>query len=192
MDTWRRVSGLEIEIEGYEISGHASDWRLTSIVRLCGGGHEGLGEDPNYEPGEQLAFQEVGPTLPLGGQRTLGELSDLLETLPIFPATPVYPGSEDCRRWGFDPRPRGFTWAENPSTKLEPDMPTPTEVPPGRPRPRRQRYRQLLITGTALATAACGRCTFAAASTPSPSSRGPIGCFCCLATVAPTTPHWPA
>ncbi len=102
MDTWRRVSGLKIDIEGYEISGHTSDWRLTSVVRLRGGGHEGLGEDPNYEPGEQLAFQEAGLTLPLGGRRTLGELSDLLETLPVFPATPVYPGSEDYRRWAFE------------------------------------------------------------------------------------------
>ena len=102
MDTWERVGGLRIEIEGYELSGHASDWRLTSVVHLRGGGHEGVGEDPNYEPGEQLAFQEAGPTLPLRGQRTLGELSDLLETLPVFPATPAYPGTENYRRWAFE------------------------------------------------------------------------------------------
>ena len=102
MGIWQRLCGLRIEIEGYELSGHASDWRLTSVVRLFGGGSEGFGEDPNYDPADQLAFQEAGPTLPLSGRYTLGELSDLLETLPVFPTTPGYAGSEDYRRWAFE------------------------------------------------------------------------------------------
>jgi hypothetical protein len=102
MGIWQRLCGLRVEIEGYELTGHASDWRLTSVVRLFGGGNEGFGEDPNYAPAEQMAFQEAGPILPLNGQHTLGELSDLLETLAVSPATPAHPGSENYRRWAFE------------------------------------------------------------------------------------------
>ena len=102
MGIWQRLCGLRVEIEGYELTGHASDWRMTSVVRLVGGGNEGFGEDPNYAPAEQMAFQEAGPILPLNGQHTLGELSDLLETLAVSPATPAHPGSENYRRWAFE------------------------------------------------------------------------------------------
>ncbi len=102
MGTWDQVRTLTVEIEGYDLSGHVSDWRRTSVIRLFGGGHEGLGEDPNYEPSEQEAFQSAGPTLPLSEHRTLDELSSLLDTLPVFATPPTYPGTEHYRRWAFE------------------------------------------------------------------------------------------
>ncbi len=102
MGTWERVGALTVAIDGYELRGHVSDWRRTTMVRLFGDGHEGCGEDPNYEPAEQEAFQDAGAALPLSGRRTLGELSSLLDTLPVFPTPPAYPGTEHYRRWAFE------------------------------------------------------------------------------------------
>ncbi|MGB2951788.1 MAG: hypothetical protein WBB74_00190 [Gaiellaceae bacterium] len=92
---WKRVSDLPVEIESYALESREldvrRDWtRVTTVVRLRGGGEEGLGEDVTYDAEEQRAFQEAGPALPLSGRHSLGGLSALLDGLAVY------------RRWAFE------------------------------------------------------------------------------------------
>jgi hypothetical protein len=70
MARYDRVAHLPVEIESYELEGlehRISDQftRRTTVIRLRGGGHEGVGEDVTYSPEDQSASQEEGATLPL-------------------------------------------------------------------------------------------------------------------------------
>jgi hypothetical protein len=77
--------------------------RLTTVIRLRGGGEEGVGEDVTYEGELHLAQQEHGPRLPLAGEWTFDSFSEHLGKTDLFPAGPpdreVY---RNYRRWGFE------------------------------------------------------------------------------------------
>jgi L-alanine-DL-glutamate epimerase-like enolase superfamily enzyme len=105
--TYDRVSSLSLEIESYELEGletSISDafTRRTTVVRLRGGGHEGVGEDVTYDPNDQVAFQQEGATLPLKRSHTLESFSKLLDRLSLFPAGPGLEQFRDYRRWAFE------------------------------------------------------------------------------------------
>jgi hypothetical protein len=76
--------------------------RRTTVIRLQGGGEEGIGEDVTYTEADQLAQQEAGPVLPLAGAHTLASFSDLVGGLDLFPAEPEMDASRFYRRWGFE------------------------------------------------------------------------------------------
>ncbi|MEZ6189472.1 MAG: hypothetical protein R3F62_31290 [Planctomycetota bacterium] len=102
-----RLSNLELELEGYALRPleHATPagWtRKTTVVALQGGGLEGQGEDVTYQTPDQDAFQAAGPVHDLRGRWTLGELSQHLDTLALFPAPPQDPKSTLYRRWAFE------------------------------------------------------------------------------------------
>ena len=73
------LADLPLEIESYELNarelGVSSDFvRRTTVVRLRGGGHEGIGEDVTYDGDDQLALQNAPRDLPLASQAVrLGE-----------------------------------------------------------------------------------------------------------------------
>ena len=72
MSTYERVADLPLEIDGYALEGHAKTVssgfeRRTTVVRLQGGGEEGLGEDVTYDGDNQVDQQAHGPVLPLAG-----------------------------------------------------------------------------------------------------------------------------
>ena len=97
MATYDSFRDLPLEIESYwleSLEARASHdfTRLTSVVHLEGGGHEGRGEDVTYSGDDQLALQAEGPTLPLGGSHTLDSFSQLLAGLELFPSGPGMPG----------------------------------------------------------------------------------------------------
>jgi L-alanine-DL-glutamate epimerase-like enolase superfamily enzyme len=108
MSTYDRVAGLPLTIDGYGLEGLSKTVssgfeRFTTVIRLQGGGEEGVGEDVTYEGALQLAQQEHGPTLPLAGEWTFDSFSDHLGTLDLFPAGP--PDREVYRlyrRWAFE------------------------------------------------------------------------------------------
>lgn len=106
MRTYDRIAELPVRIDSYSLAGleHPNpDWtRRTTLVVLQGGGMEGVGEDPNYQPDEQIAFQAAGAVLPIAGDFTLRQLAGLLDDLPVFDGEPMYPGCEDYRRWAFE------------------------------------------------------------------------------------------
>ncbi len=108
MSTWERLAGLPIAIEGYGLEGleyaFAPEWvRMCTLIRLRGGGEEGVGEDVVYDALDHVALQDAGPVLDLTGPSTLGELSDLMDTLDLFPGSPpARDFSRLYRRWAFE------------------------------------------------------------------------------------------
>ena len=133
MSTYARVADLPLTIDGYELEGLAKTVssgfeRLTTVIRLRGGGDEGVGEDVTYEGALQTAQQEHGPTLPLAGEWTFDSFSEHLGGLDLFPAGP--PDREVYRlyrRWGFESaaldlalRQTGRSLAEALDRELEP------------------------------------------------------------------------
>jgi len=106
-ETWERLAGLELRIEEYALERLERDLghdfvRVCTVVRLRGGGHEGLGEDVTYAVGDHDALQAAGPTLPLAGQWTLASFSEHLAALDLFPAPPSSEVFRLYRRWGFE------------------------------------------------------------------------------------------
>jgi L-alanine-DL-glutamate epimerase-like enolase superfamily enzyme len=107
MGSYSNLASLRLEIDECVLEpleqGVSGAWtRRTTVVRLRGGGLDGVGEDVNYEAAEQAAFQAAGAHWPLAGTYTLDELSHLLDTLDLFPQPAAYPASRLYRRWAFE------------------------------------------------------------------------------------------
>ena len=107
MSTYERLSGLELEVESYtleplerEVSSEFT--RLSTVIHLRGGGHEGVGEDVTYDALDHVALQEEGPNLPLAGSWTLDRFAAKVGELDLFPAEPVRDVSRLYRRWAFE------------------------------------------------------------------------------------------
>jgi hypothetical protein len=102
-----QVRDLPLEIEGYALEGlelqaRPDFLRRTTVVRLHGGGQEGIGEDVTYTPEEHERLQARGADLPLAGSWTLDELSRRLAGLPLFETPPAQSQFADYRRWAFE------------------------------------------------------------------------------------------
>jgi hypothetical protein len=107
MSLFDHVASLSLEIDSYSLEGLALEvgtfTRRTTLVRLAGGGHEGIGEDVTYDEADQLALQREGPTLPLASSRhTLESFSELLERLALFPNGPAREQFREYRRWAYE------------------------------------------------------------------------------------------
>ena len=76
--------------------------RLSTVIRLLGGGEEGVGEDVTYDQLDHIALQDAGPCSPLAGEWTIASFSEHLEGLDLFPVPPVREPSIDYRRWAFE------------------------------------------------------------------------------------------
>ena len=105
-ETYASVAELPLRIDSYDLEGLELDtggWvRRTTVIRLRGAGHEGVGEDVTYSPEEQDVLQRAGPILPLVGAHTVETFSRLLEGLQLFPDPPVWDGAINYRRWGYE------------------------------------------------------------------------------------------
>jgi L-alanine-DL-glutamate epimerase-like enolase superfamily enzyme len=107
MSSYARLAELPLEIELYELEGLERELskeftRYTTLVKLRGGGEEGIGEDVTYEGLDHVALRDAGPTLPLAGSHTLDSFSRRLDELDLFPAPPVREPSRHYRRWAFE------------------------------------------------------------------------------------------
>jgi hypothetical protein len=106
MATFDALAGLPVEIDSYELEGLDHDLgrfvRKTTVVRLRGGEHDGIGEDVTYEPADQDSFRADARDLPLTGSHTLDGFSELLEHLSLFPTGPGLDAYRDYRRWAFE------------------------------------------------------------------------------------------
>src|SRR5215216_1286648 len=76
--------------------------RLTTVIRLQGAGHDGVGEDVTYDGLDQTALQDGGPNLPITGSFTLASFRERLDELDLFPAVPVREVSRLYRRWAYE------------------------------------------------------------------------------------------
>jgi hypothetical protein len=108
MSTYERVADLPLTIDDYALEGlsrtvSSGFERKTTVIRLRGGGEEGVGEDVTYDAELQVAQQEHGPVLPLAGEWTFDSLSEHLAALDLFPAgAPDRDVYRNYRRWGFE------------------------------------------------------------------------------------------
>jgi hypothetical protein len=106
-ETWEMVADLELEIDDYTLEGLELQWspellRKTTVIRLRGGGAEGVGEDVVYDAVDHDKQQARGATLPLAGRYTLAEFSAHLATLELFPEPPEREVSQLYRTWAFE------------------------------------------------------------------------------------------
>jgi hypothetical protein len=104
--TFDALANLPLEIEGYELQPLELQLpgfeRLSTVIRISGGGEDGFGEDVTYDALDQVALQDAGPSLDLTGYPTLGELCDFIGALDTFPAEPQRDVSRRYRRWAFE------------------------------------------------------------------------------------------
>jgi len=105
--TYSRIADLPLEVDSYLLEGLERDvssdfTRLTTLIRLSGGGHEGVGEDVTYEGLDHVALQDAGPAQPLAGSHTIASFSALLAGLDLFPAPPERDVSRLYRTWAFE------------------------------------------------------------------------------------------
>jgi hypothetical protein len=101
------IADLPLEIEGIEFEGLELQLgefeRLTTIVTMRGGGHEGIGEDVTYDAVDHVAQQDAGPPEGLAGSYDFAGFSDHLEPVDLFPvAAPQRDVSREYRRWAFE------------------------------------------------------------------------------------------
>jgi L-alanine-DL-glutamate epimerase-like enolase superfamily enzyme len=104
---YARVRELPLVVESYALDGHeyvisAEFTRKTTVIRLAGGGEDGLGEDVTYDGAEHDAQQAQGAILPLAGEWTLETFSKHLDELPLFEQEPERHAYVDYRRWAFE------------------------------------------------------------------------------------------
>ncbi|MEK6228297.1 MAG: hypothetical protein AABM31_03090 [Actinomycetota bacterium] len=108
MSTYDKVAGLPLQIESYELEGRELALspefsRMTTIVRMRGGGHEGVGEDVVYDGLDHVALQASGHSLALPGSHTLDSFSRMLdEEVDLWPDPPVREDARNYRRWAFE------------------------------------------------------------------------------------------
>lgn len=107
MSHYDSVRDLPLLVTGYSLEPHELQasptfLRKTTVVRLTGGGEEGLGEDVTYDAPDHDAIQARGAVLPLAGEWTIDGFSRHLGSLALFEPEPVREASLDYRRWAFE------------------------------------------------------------------------------------------
>jgi L-alanine-DL-glutamate epimerase-like enolase superfamily enzyme len=107
MSTWDTVSELALEIDNYALealqASVSSEFeRKSTVIRLRGAGHEGLGEDVTYDAVDHDVLQAAGPTLALAGRYTLASFCAHLAELQLFPQPPQREVSSRYRTWAYE------------------------------------------------------------------------------------------
>jgi L-alanine-DL-glutamate epimerase-like enolase superfamily enzyme len=97
------VADLALEVDSYALERREKDvssgfTRVTTLVRLRGGGEEGIGEDVTYTGEDHPPSAE----LPLSGSHALDSFSELVGRLELFASPPQMEASRDYRRWAFE------------------------------------------------------------------------------------------
>lgn len=107
-DLYSKIADLPLRVESYSLEGleftpPGGDFeRLSTVIRIQGDGHEGIGEDVTYDALDQIAFQDAGANLDLAGDYTIQSFSELLEGLNLFPTPATNEASIQYRRWAFE------------------------------------------------------------------------------------------
>jgi hypothetical protein len=107
MASFDAIADLPLRIESCEFEGLGvvlgEFERLTTVVKLHGGGHEGVGEDVTYDALDHIAQQDAGPPDGLTGASSFAAFSERLEEIDLFPAAPpLRDVSRPYRRWAFE------------------------------------------------------------------------------------------
>ena len=107
MSLYDTVANLPLTIESYRLEGlqqqvSSSFLRKTTVIRLSGGGEDGLGEDVTYDAVEHDLVQSQGALHDLAGQWTVDSFSKHLDTLDLFDHEPEQHAYLDYRRWAYE------------------------------------------------------------------------------------------
>jgi L-alanine-DL-glutamate epimerase-like enolase superfamily enzyme len=107
MSAWDRLRDLELRVDDYALErlerDVSSDFtRVSTVIRLRGGGSDGVGEDVTYDAVDHDRLQAAGPVLPLGGDWTLESFCDHLAALDLWPAPPEREPSRLYRVWAYE------------------------------------------------------------------------------------------
>jgi hypothetical protein len=102
-----RLAHLPLRIEGYALERLQRDvssafTRVSTVIRMHGGGEEGLGEDVTYDAEDHDVLQAAGPVLPLAGEWTLSSFCDHVEGLELWPEPPRREPSRLYRVWAYE------------------------------------------------------------------------------------------
>jgi hypothetical protein len=106
--TYALVARLPVAIERCELLPLVRDTsggftKVSIVVRLSGGGHQGEGEDITWDQIDQIEFLRGGDDLTwLLGSRTFDEFSTLLGLANLFPVEPTRGSARAYRRWAFE------------------------------------------------------------------------------------------
>src|SRR5919198_652487 len=106
--TYSRVADLPLRIERCELLPLARDTtsgftKISTVVRLSGGGHEGEGEDITWDQIDQIEqLRRAGDLSWLRGTRTVDDFSTLVGLADLFPVEPIRESSRLYRRWAFE------------------------------------------------------------------------------------------
>ena len=106
--TYARVAELPLLVDHCELVPLVRDTsggftKVSIVVRLSGGGHEGEGEDITWDQIDQIEqLRRAGDLAWLRGRRTLDEFSALLGLADLFPVEPIRQSARDYRRWAFE------------------------------------------------------------------------------------------
>src|SRR5438067_12167342 len=104
---WPRLAELPLVIEVckfdrlHAVLAHEFE-RITTHVRLVGGGTDGLGEDVSIFREDGTTLHETRPMLGLEGEWTLAGFCDHLATLELWREPPEWDGALRFRQWAFE------------------------------------------------------------------------------------------
>ena len=107
MTNWTTLAELPLRIESYAIDRLSQAFaygreRVTTRVRLQGGGEEGHGEDVGVMPDDESnSLHELGRALPLTGEWTLGDFCDHLRAIEQWDSEPQWEMMRRWRNWAF-------------------------------------------------------------------------------------------
>jgi hypothetical protein len=104
---WDRLRALPLVIESYAFERLSASLsygfeRMTTRIRLVGGGEEGLGEDVSPFEHEGETLHALRPELPLAAEWTLESFCDRLTEVEQWPVPPKWDMARRWRNWAFE------------------------------------------------------------------------------------------
>jgi len=104
---WPRLAGLPLLVAacGFErlhLALAHEGRRITTHVRLTGGGTDGLGEDVSVVEEDGTSLHEARPALPLAGEWTLAGFCEQVARLELWPRPPEWAAARSYRTWAFE------------------------------------------------------------------------------------------
>ncbi len=107
MSTYEPVADLPVQVDAYALEGLEQDvssdfTRKSTVIRLRGGGEEGVGEDVTYDAVDHEIAQQAGPILALGGNWTIRTFAEHLATVELFSQPPQREVSRLYRAWAYE------------------------------------------------------------------------------------------
>jgi hypothetical protein len=103
---WDSLADLPLTIESYAVERLAAQAsysfeRVTTLVRLQGGGEEGLGEDVSPFRDEGATLHAMGPVLPVAGDWTLASFCEHMHGVEQWKTPPEWEPMRRWRNWSF-------------------------------------------------------------------------------------------